>query len=708
MVPDAWGGDVRHSVRIGSSFIGFKQKVLEEDARESVQSSAVGVLAGALEHGPGATGLVVGRVQSGKTLSYEGVIALARDNDFALVIVISGISNILLAQGEQRLKDDLGAADPTAWLFLSPSDPQQAAGHIAQELRSVRENWSDPSTPPDWKQTGVVFLLKHHARVRDLTSILDSVDFGDLRVLIIDDEADQASLNTLAKRSKESPTYGNLRTLRETLPNHYYLQYTATPQAPLLIAIDDALSPDFVRVLAPGPGYTGGDRYFTGDHGFVRTIADADVMAASNPGGPPPAGLRSAFLEFLVGATHVAATRKPDTRSMLVHPSRQKDDHHDFARWIRRMKEAWEDDYRYSGDVFPETLFKSFSAAWSDLNTTYLSIASLEQCWEALGLVFRNLEVIEVNTRAGQTPVINWSPTKSYVLVGGQAIDRGFTVKGLTVTYMPRPAGTFTADTIQQRARFFGYKENYLGLCRVYLDPHVRDVFEMYVEHERHMLASLREIEQGAETLKEWKRKFLLDSRMKATRASVITIPTIHLRTTDRWITDTTPVREDAIPFDVARETAEDILANATWARTASGHRVAHTSLRKALTLLELTSPESLLGEPNYQALALNLARRADEQESEGAVAIYWMQREDGGPWNRSLTASDTIQLFQGRNSSGYQGDRNEFDPTAQLTVQIHEVQVSSRETLRALGTYLLTAWRVPEKSSTGWLVELG
>lgn len=708
MVPDPWGGTDQRTVRIGTSFVGFRQKVLEEDARDSVQSSAVGVLSGALEHGSGCTGLVVGRVQSGKTLSYEGVIALARDNEFALVIVISGISNILLAQGEQRLKDDLGKADPTGWLFLSPSDTQQAAGHVEQELRSVRDNWRDPATPPDWKQTGVVFLLKNHARIRDLASILERVDFGDLRVLIIDDEADQASLNTLAKRSRESSTYGNLRALREALPNHYYLQYTATPQAPLLIAIDDALSPDFVRVLAPGPGYTGGDRYFTGDHGLVRTIDEVDMIAAGNPGGSPPQGLRRALLEFLVGATHVAATRKPETRSMLVHPSRQKDDHHDFARWIRRMKDAWEDDYRHAADTFPATLFNAFSASWSELRTTYPSISSLEQCWESLGLVFRNLEVIEVNTRAGQTPVINWSATKSYVLVGGQAIDRGFTVKGLTVTYMPRPAGTFTADTIQQRARFFGYKDSYLGLCRVYLDPDVRDVFEMYVEHERHMLTSLREIEQGAETLKEWKRRFLLDSRMRATRASVITIPTIHLKTADRWVTDTMPVRDDAIPFEVARQTAQEILADAHWTQTVSGHRVTHTSLRNALRLLELTSPESLLGEPNYQALALNLARGADEQESDGAVAVYWMRREDDGPWNRSLTPGDTIQLFQGRNSSGYQGDRGEYDPNAQLTVQIHEVRVSSRDARRVLGTYLLTAWKVPEKSSTGWLVELG
>src|SRR5947209_6189905 len=102
-------------VSIGSAFLGCREGVVKPEARDSVQASAVRVLEGALAAGPGATGLVVGRVQSGKTLSYEGVIALARDNDFAVIVVISGISNPLLAQGEGRLRKDLGKADEDGW-----------------------------------------------------------------------------------------------------------------------------------------------------------------------------------------------------------------------------------------------------------------------------------------------------------------------------------------------------------------------------------------------------------------------------------------------------------------------------------------------------------------------------------------------------------------------------------------------------------------
>lgn len=692
---------------IGETFTGFLHQVVDKDAREAVQASAIRVLEGALESGPGSTGLVVGRVQSGKTLSYEGVIALARDNGFSLVIVISGISNPLLTQGERRLKTDLGSADNDGWLFAVPNDKQQSHQQIEQALQNVQANWSKESTPKAYKQTAIVVLLKHHGGILNLTDLFARVDFNGQRVLIVDDEADQASLNTLVSKGKKSPTYGNLLALRDALPGHYYLQYTATPQAPLLIAIDDALSPNFVRVLEPGSGYTGGDSYFGTSNKLVKTIGASDIAAADHPNGPPPASLRQAMLEFLVGAAHVVATGRPKTRSMLVHPSRQRNSHADFVRWINGMKKDWQDKYEHAEEAFPVKLQAEFQDAWEGLSDTFPDLASFADCWSSLDIVFRNLNIVEVNARQGQTPVINWIPTQSYILVGGQAIDRGFTVEGLTVTYMPRGPGTRTADTVQQRARFFGYKAAYLGLCRVYLESDVRDDFVMYVEHEKDMLKSLREIEEGSESLGEWKRQFLLDNKMKATRASVISIPMIHVKARNRWVADSSPVRRDALPFSEAVACANRVLEGVVWQNTKFGHRAGYTTLGSALELLVQTSPESLLGEPNFQALLLNLSRLQDDQPGDSVVRVIWM-RPEGGRAERQVTKGGGVQIFQGRNSSGYHGDRDEFDPVAPLTIQLHQVEVQERDTKTALGDYLVTAWRIPEESTFGWLVEVG
>lgn len=704
MIPDDKGAEPGQLVA-GDTFAGFLEEVVSESAREAVRASAINVLEGALDAGAGSTGLVVGRVQSGKTLSYEGVISLARDNGFSLIVVISGVSNPLLTQGERRLKSDLTSADKNGWLFAVPNDKQQSLKQIEQALQNVEANWKKESTPKAYKQTAIVVVLKHHGGILSLAELFEDNNFQDQRVLIIDDEADQASMNTKAKQGKTSPTYENLLALRKALPSHYYLQYTATPQAPLLIAIDDALSPDFVRVLEPGAGYTGGDMYFGAPNELVKSISDDDLSASETPAGPPPDGLRAAMLDFLIGVAHVVALGDPKTRSMLVHPSRAKESHLNFVQWITSMRLDWQDKYEHAAEAFPAKLQQEFRNAWNGLKATFPSLASFDQCWTALDTVFRNLNIVEVNTRQGSTPVINWSSTQSYILVGGQAIDRGFTVEGLTVTYMPRGPGTRTADTVQQRARFFGYKSDYLGLCRVYLESDVRDDFVMYVDHEEDMLAALKKIEAGDSSLKEWKRQFLLDNKMKATRASVISIPMVHVKAKDRWIADALPVRSDAVDFDVAVYSAHDVLSEVVWSDR-HANRTGYISFTDALDLLVRTSSESLLGEPNFQALLLNLSKLQDGESDDASVQVTWM-RPDHKLSKRQLEKDGRIQVFQGPNNSGYLGDRKEFDQSAPLSIQLHQIQVLERGSKKVLGEYLVTAWRIPETSHVGWLVEV-
>lgn len=691
---------------LGDAFAGFLEEVVRPEARPAVRTSAVDVLGAALQSGPRSTGLVVGRVQSGKTLSYEGVISLARDNEFAVVIVISGISNPLLAQGQRRLKADLNAANPGGWTFLDPADNLQGPDHVERELRRVKANWLNAATPAAYRETAVIVVLKNYARIFDLAEAITRVDLSGARVLVVDDEADQASLNTLVRRGRESPTYANLKALRDSVPNHFYLQYTATPQAPLLIAIDDALSPDFVRVLEPGEGYTGGEVYFGGSEPspHVHVIDAADLQAAGNPSGPPPIGLRNAFQLFLIGAAHVVAGGLPETRSMLVHPSRGTADQGTFATWIRDMKTTWQDRLEHAVDVDPVKLRDEFHEVWADLKETYPELLDFDACWSVLPFVLNNLDVTEVNTRLGQTPVIQWIRTKFYVLVGGQAIDRGFTVEGLTVTYMPRGAGMSVADTIQQRARFFGYKASYLGLCRVFLDPDVRDAFVNYVHHERDMLDSLRAIQDGEETLKSWRRKFYLDPGMRLTRASVIDMPMVRVPLADKWLTDRLPVRADAPSLEESVATAQAILDGVGWSSDEHGHQRGYTSPRVALQLLESVTPASRLGEEQSQAMALALARLADDPMKNHAIAVYWMRPGEVG--RRKETTAGAVQIFQGR-SGEYPGDRSIGESHDGITVQLHRVAVETREG-DALGRFLVTAWHVPSSAATGWIIQVG
>ena len=121
----------------------------------------------------------------------------------------------------------------------------------------------------------------------------------------------------------------------------------------------------------------------------------------------------------------------------------------------------------------------------------------------SLRLAFRRTRVLEVNARVRRTPPVDWRGAYGWILVGGQAMDRGFTVEGLTVTYMPRGIGVGNADTVQQRARFFGYKRSYLGYCRLYLEQRTLSAFQSYVEHEEDIRRQLEAIQQANRPLNE-------------------------------------------------------------------------------------------------------------------------------------------------------------------------------------------------------------
>ncbi|GAB1395822.1 hypothetical protein MASR1M65_05990 [Saprospiraceae bacterium] len=144
---------------------------------------------------------------------------------------------------------------------------------------------------------------------------------------------------------------------------------------------------------------------------------------------------------------------------MLVHPSRLQGDHNEFINWIRNTCNSWQRLLSGNDDEDRRELIDEFRTSYNQLQMTVSDLPSFETLTgNDLIHALRYTQIVEVNSRNGATPQIPWNDFYSWILVGGQSMDRGFTVEGLTVTYMPRNIGTGNVDTIQQRARFFGYK----------------------------------------------------------------------------------------------------------------------------------------------------------------------------------------------------------------------------------------------------------
>lgn len=702
-----------------------KRSKLPPDAQNKLVQSSAEILGKGInpKAGPGsATGLVVGYVQSGKTLSFTTAIGLARDNGFPLVIVIAGNKDNLLTQSHDRLEKDLdvdGGEGLPAWKM--EKNPRAQDSQFEQLVRQAIDNWKDPTRDADEKSTLLLTVLKQNQRLSSLTALLRKMDLQDAPALLIDDEADQASLNTKVQRGEESTTYMRLRELREALPCHTFLQYTATPQAPLLISIADNLSPDFVHVLEPGDGYVGGAAFFAPNSPYVRIIPPGDLLQPNAPlPTEPPSSLLDAMRVYFVGLA-ASLISKSGRRSMLIHPARERAAHQVAAGWASAAKDEWAN--ALSADENDPDRFdvvQDFREAYAELQITESGLPSFDEIVQKLPRALRNTTVIEFNTRGRpKTPEINWRHAEGWILVGGQAVDRGFTVDSLTVTYMPRGMGMGNADTLRQRARFFGYARarGYFGICRVYLEQTLRVSYEDYVEHEELMRSELRRVAQKGESLRTWRRRFILDPGLNPCRRSVISDPYTRGSMAGGWTrqlgTIVDPDIRDANTRLMNKLMSELNLVDDTSypARSAAQqHQVdGDVPLQRLFDTLVEYSFEDPRDTASFMGLLMTLAEGL-RQDKNATAAVYRMR--PNAPGERKVkNASGEIDQFQQGPTRTVGGGRNYpgdafFAAPDNVSLQFHVFDLTLDGSPFANSVPLITV-NVPARLASAWLVQV-
>ncbi len=653
------------------------------------------------------TGLAVGHIQSGKTSSFTAVTALARDNRYPMVIVVGGTTLPLFRQSVDRLEHDLRLRDRRDRVWMPIENP---GIQDADRIRGPLQDWRDQ----DPSQTVLLMVMKNHAQLRKLSALLDVLQLDGIPVLVIDDEADQASLNTRVQQREQSTTYRMLLDVRSRLPVNTFLQYTATPQAPLLISLIDALSPEFTRVLQPGHAYTGGRTFFLDRPELIRIIPESELPIPDNNLTSPPDTLLAALRLYFIGvaAEYVRhrSSHPPDNRSMLIHPSMGVLPHQQFGRWVNEVRHQWSQ-FLQSGPQDPGylELVQDLRVAYDDLNATTTDLPPFEEVIQWMyRAIDRTLVTVMNASQIGGTPIVKWGDRYANILIGGEVLNRGFTVEGLTVTYMPRSKGVGNVDTVQQRARFFGYKSWYIGYCRIFLESEVAAMFRSYVEHEEYLRREL--IDHGDRPLKEWKRAFLLERQYNPTRRNVLGLDIYQDDFAGKWQSTDAPHR-NADAAEENRQTVQSFVdARPSWVndpghanRTSEQiHLMANAPALDVLT--SLLAPLRIVDTADsvaFTGLMLQLKTYLDDHPGESAV-IYRMT--GGRDRVRNLNQNDKIDnLFQGKNPLHgpviYPGDRKICDESL-LTVQIHMLRVDG-----AASHVAAVAVRLPDSMSRGVLV---
>lgn len=475
-------------------------------------------------------GLVMGYVQSGKTANFAGVIARAADAGYRLIIVLAGTWNILRDQTQRRLDKELLGKEllqndesyknppPRDWdEFLEHGfDPTQR-GHYRwqrltrpdidfKSLKSAIDNLEFerrekglPLYHPDNLHALPVKLLvvkKHSGILKKLVKDLNllSTKLTDLPALIIDDESDQAGLNTIDPRlrngsSKERPeTNKVIVELLRLLPRGQYIGYTATPYANALVDPDDPedLFPkDFIVSLDRPTGYMGVLDFFDPEVDFTDLDPKdysqkelAFIRRVENPQGTDDDDLKKALRSYVLsGAVKLYRQAKEPSRysfrhhTMLVHTSSSTDSQYDLAE---RVKSLW-NKCAFNSPTGLEDLKdlwgKDFSQVTAEQGKNELSPMRFEELIpflaESIALIEKGSRcLIIVNFKSKEVPDFGEQPVWK-IIIGGNKLSRGYTVEGLTVSYYRRVAST--ADTLMQMGRWFGFRQGYQDLVRVFL-----------------------------------------------------------------------------------------------------------------------------------------------------------------------------------------------------------------------------------------------
>jgi hypothetical protein len=650
--------------------------VTEAAAREQKVAEARRILCHHDEEDSGAVGVAIGFVQSGKTMSFTTLTALAADNGYRVVVVVLGNTHLLVGQNTERLEDDLQIRARQDWVWAHlhlPKANTDLDGLLIQEDRLI-----------------LITVLKHASRLNKVAQIFEnSHHIKNTSVLIIDDEADQASLNAGAHKGTTTPTYRSIRRMRAALQRHLYVQYTATPFAPLLLEPQDGLAPKFAELLAPGSGYTGGRTFFLDERdAIVRHVSD-DEAEETSPNSLPT-GLRTALETFLVGAAHHKA--EPDLKagvSMLIHTSGLKADHQQISRLVKAYLQGARTRIALPpGDPGARAWLDQLRPVRDDLIGTGAPPLGDDDFHKNLAWTLRMARVWVVNSsEEGENP--DWALSPVNVLVGGNKLDRGFTVRGLTTTYITRRASGGQADTIEQRARCYGYKRPYLPYCRVFAPNNVVDAFTSLVHTEADMRESIAAWQADGRDLREWsvERGLLLPDDIRPTRKTVLR--DTYERQFSGWSFLRRPLRS-------AEATAANIeILAGTGVLGAPERTYGDVSVRSVRipvtrlvsTLLEPWHREASAGW-DHGAIVRGLTSLAASQIV-GDCDLLFFELAGGVPRTRAWREPDGFDnLMQGSNEgTGYPGDRRLVEG---LQLQVHRVSPrDSDDVTLALAIYV-------------------
>ena len=645
-------------------------------------------------------GLVVGDVQSGKTSNYTALICKAVDAGYPLVIVLAGVHNSLRSQTQLRLDEGFLGFDTRLSLLADDQENQRiGAGKmpsapflVAHSLTSSHEGGdfkvgtaNGTRLIPGGRDPIILVVKKRVSILRNLIAWVQSVRAKDdpgtpggklireVPVLVIDDEADNASANTNEYRNDDGsidedadPTATNrlIRKLLVSFEKSAYVGYTATPFANVFMHHEAAnrdvgkdLFPSSFIINLPAPSnYIGPEKVFgvnrPGADGeaqglpIIRRISDATVIFPPGhkkdlPVTQLPSSLHEAMLAFLL----VCAARRARgdisvDNSMLIHVTRLVAVQEKVARLVDEflVDVVRQLEFPGTGGTALADLEKlwdrEFTAKADQLRTLLadhdLSPVTWTDVRENLFDAVKRVRVKQVNGSAKDTLDYADHPGGlSVIAVGGDKLSRGLTLEGLSVSYFIRTTKMY--DTLMQMGRWFGYRPRYADLCRLYTSPTL-------VRWYRHIATATAELREEFElTFNTGQTPLEFGHRVRAHPDGLLITAANKMRSGTRVRAGFSGTISETVSFDTAQAKGnfyafDNFLAGLPTSSGTGGHQWDAVDGSKIVSLLREVQTSRDSWKANSQALADYVANRVANKRLKTWAVVLARQGRSGIP----------------------------------------------------------------------------
>lgn len=471
-------------------------------------------------------GMVMGHVQSGKTTNYSALIAKAADAGYKIIILLAGITNSLRAQTQERLDQTfIGrkslfqkiASEELAITAYSSVKRFPAYGTTRDSDFSKQSASTYGVTLAALKEPVIFVTKKNKATLEALRNWVREQNAGrevDYPLLLIDDEADNASVNT-GDAERVTAINKAIREILSYFSRSTYIGYTATPFANIFIDPDsddemlkeDLFPKDFIKALDPPSNYVGAHRIFTerGDlkEPMIRLLDDYDSYLPLRHKRDlplaelPPSLVQAVRIFVLAMATRYLRGDGKKHCSMMINVSRFNDVQEKIYGLVYQYVQELGNAVRLNAGLgrkglsnkHLQSLSEDFRSEYPDIGCTFDDVLTV------LPEAMASIEIRTVNMRGQSLDYSRYSDTGLHVIaIGGLALSRGLTLEGLCVSYILRNASA--SDTLMQMARWFGYRQNYESLCRLYIPAESAGHYEFITDAIEELRSEIKRMER--------------------------------------------------------------------------------------------------------------------------------------------------------------------------------------------------------------------